>query len=213
MGWGKDHFGGLGELESEVQLCLTSGEWLKAKTCLSTPFPEVCHMGELVEGDLVTLRRKVVWGSWWKLLSVSWMSNEHGREAVQLQRLREVGMWGSSRRAFSRKLAWRPCFQKKIVIWENWWWAKAWAVGDQGAWGIMVADQPAVAGFHHIFCRPAHCTTPVTPLIVYPVSVPNFANKLIFFKYEHFFNKNTSKIRRKYEQNRTNLRAKLKFLF
>ena len=103
--------------------------------------------------------------------------------------------------------------KKKIVIWENWWWAKAWAVGDQGAWGIMVADQPAVAGFHHIFCRPAHCTTPATLLIVYLVSVPNFANKLIFFKYEHFFNKNKSKIRRKYEQNRTNLRAKLKFLF
>ena len=83
--------------------------------------------------------------------------------------------------------------KKKFVIWENWWWAKAWAVGDQGAWGIMVADQPAVAGFHHIFCRPAHCTTPVTPLIVYQCAQ--------FCKQAHFF-KNTStsstKIRAKY---------------
>ena len=34
--------------------------------------------------------------------------------------------------ASSRKFARRPCFQK-LTTWENWCWAKAWAVGDQGA--------------------------------------------------------------------------------
>ena len=43
--------------------------------------------------------------------------------------------------ASSRKLAWRPCFQK-LATWENWCWANAWAVGDQGAWEAMVVDQP-----------------------------------------------------------------------
>ena len=39
--------------------------------------------------------------------------------------------------ASSWKLAWRPCFQK-FATWENWCWAKVWAVGDQGACGSMV---------------------------------------------------------------------------
>ena len=43
--------------------------------------------------------------------------------------------------ASRRKLAWRPCFQK-LATWENWCWAKAWAVGDQGAGGVIVGDQP-----------------------------------------------------------------------
>ena len=43
--------------------------------------------------------------------------------------------------ASSRKLAWRLCFQK-LTTWENWCWAKAWAVGDQGAGGVIVGDQP-----------------------------------------------------------------------
>ena len=47
--------------------------------------------------------------------------------------------------ASSWKLAERPCLQK-LVTCENWCWAKAWAVGDQGAWGGIVDDQPRVQG-------------------------------------------------------------------
>ena len=54
MGWRWDHFRGWGELEGEMQLCSTSGEHLKAKTCLAALLPEVCHMGELVVGKGVS---------------------------------------------------------------------------------------------------------------------------------------------------------------
>ena len=50
-GWRRDHFRGWGKLEGEVQLCLTSRECLKPKTCLAALLPEVCNMGELVLGE------------------------------------------------------------------------------------------------------------------------------------------------------------------
>ena len=50
MGWRRDHFRGLGELECEAQLCVTIGERLQPVTCLAALFPKVCHVGELVLG-------------------------------------------------------------------------------------------------------------------------------------------------------------------
>ena len=203
----------LGSWKVRFNFAWPPGSDSRQKLACRPLFPEVCHMGELVEGDHVTLRRKVVWGSWWKLLSVSWMSNEHGREAVRLQRLGEVGMWGSSRRAFSRKLAWRPCFQKKIcymgelVVGESMGGGGPRSLGDHGSWSTCSCRLPP----HILQACPLHnpCNTPYCV----PCQCAQFCKQAHFFKYEHFFNKNTSKIRRKYEQNRTNLRAKLKFLF
>ena len=56
MGWRRDHFSGLGKLEGDVQLCVTSRERLQSKTCLSALLPEISHMGKLVLGESV--------GSW-----------------------------------------------------------------------------------------------------------------------------------------------------
>ena len=53
MGWRRDNFSGLRELESDVQLCMTSRERLQSKTCLSTLLPEISHMGKLVLGESV----------------------------------------------------------------------------------------------------------------------------------------------------------------
>ena len=51
MGWRRDHFSGLGKLESDVQLCVTIGERLQPVTCLSALLPEISHMGKLVLGE------------------------------------------------------------------------------------------------------------------------------------------------------------------
>ena len=53
MGWRRDHFSGLGKLEGDVQLCVTSRERLQSKTCLSALLPEISHMGKLVLGESV----------------------------------------------------------------------------------------------------------------------------------------------------------------
>ena len=50
MGWRRDHFRCCGELEGDVQLCVTSRERLQSKTCLSALLPKICHMGKLVLG-------------------------------------------------------------------------------------------------------------------------------------------------------------------
>ena len=66
-------------------------------------------------------------------------SEAEGSLNVRLNSARSPGS------ASSQKLASRPCFQK-FATWENWWWAKAWAVGVQGAGGGMVNDQARVLG-------------------------------------------------------------------
>ena len=50
IGWRRDHCSGLGKLESDVQLRVTSRERFQSKTCLSALLPEICHMGKLVLG-------------------------------------------------------------------------------------------------------------------------------------------------------------------
>ena len=50
MGWRRDHFGGWGKLELEVQHCLTTWERLQPKTSLAALLPKIGRMGELVEG-------------------------------------------------------------------------------------------------------------------------------------------------------------------
>ena len=54
MGWRRDHFRCCGELEGDVQLCVTSRERLQSKTCLSALLPKICHMGELVVGKSIS---------------------------------------------------------------------------------------------------------------------------------------------------------------
>ena len=51
MGWRRDHFSGLGKLEGDVQLCVTSRERLQSKTSMSALLPEISHMGKLVLGE------------------------------------------------------------------------------------------------------------------------------------------------------------------
>ena len=49
-GWRRNSFRGLGELEGKVQLCSTSRERLKPKSCFAALFPKVCNVGELMLG-------------------------------------------------------------------------------------------------------------------------------------------------------------------
>ena len=57
MVWRRDHFRCLGELEGDVQLCVTSRESLQSKACLSALLPKIRHMGKLVLGKGVG-----IWG-------------------------------------------------------------------------------------------------------------------------------------------------------
>ena len=58
--------------------------------------------------------------------------------------------WGKLECKVQLSMTTRECLQlkscwaallPKLVTWLNWCWAKAWAVGDQGAWEGMVGDQ------------------------------------------------------------------------
>ena len=50
MGWRRYHFRGRGELEGEVQRCLTIRKHIQTETCLAALLPKICHMGELAVG-------------------------------------------------------------------------------------------------------------------------------------------------------------------
>ena len=95
---------------------------------LHLPQPHYFSLKYLIQ---VRLGNTIFWAPWqliWRLL-------KNGSWKVTFCSARPPGS------ASSRKLAWRPCFQK-FITWENWCWANAWAVGDQGAWEAMVVDQP-----------------------------------------------------------------------